>query len=406
MNKFTILFLIQIIYQHAISQNLPSLLNEKNINSTFSILAYDARTQEWGIAVATNNLYVGNSTVYIQPGIGAVSVIAETEPDYGMNGLEQLKQGKTPQQAIEFTLRNDKFSAHRQMGILDKEGREYAYTGSGLKYWKGKSAHLVGNKYIVMGNQLADGVLQQMAGTFENATGTLAQRLLQSLQAGQQAGGQINGKQSSALVVKGTNKEWYNQIDLRVDHSDTPFEDLQRLLNYHYGREKLNQAISQIKNGNKEQGKLLLAEGEKLVAGWAGIYSKLVMAYILLGDNQQAITIMQQAILQEPAWRNNLPAFYCLSSEAAYRNLINEDRFDVKDWNSAIQLYLALGKPAQAIELATKTIKKHPDSSYTHYLLGQGYLNLSDKAKARVSLQKAIDLDQENEEAKKAILQL
>jgi uncharacterized Ntn-hydrolase superfamily protein len=401
--KISVLFLLLIILQSATAQNLPSLVTEKNINSTFSILAYDDKAQEWGIAVATNNLYVGNSTIYLQPGVGAVSVIAETEPDYGINGLEQLKQGKTPQQAIELTLKNDPFSLHRQLGILDKQGRAYAYTGSGLKYWKGSSSHLVGNKYIVMGNQLADGVLEQMAKTFENNTGTLAQRLLQSLQAGQQAGGQINGKQSSALVVKGISQAWYNQIDLRVDHSKTPFEDLQRLLDYHYGRSKLNEAISQLKNGNKEKGKTLLLEGEKLVAGWTGIYSKLVLAYLLLEDNQKAIAIIERAVKEEPAWKNNLAAFYCLSSEAAYGKLIKVDGFDEKDWNSAIQVYLAMGKNANAIELALKTIQKYPTSSYTHYLLGQAYINIADKTKAKMSLQKALELDQDNQEARKAL---
>ncbi len=58
------------------AQNLPSLLTGRNINATFSITAYDSAAQEWGIAVATNNIYVGNSTVYITPGLGAFSVIA------------------------------------------------------------------------------------------------------------------------------------------------------------------------------------------------------------------------------------------------------------------------------------------------------------------------------------------
>ena len=65
-------------FVNAIAQNTPSLLSGKNINATFSIIAYEEATQEWGIAVATNNIYVGNSTIYIEPGIGAFSVIAET----------------------------------------------------------------------------------------------------------------------------------------------------------------------------------------------------------------------------------------------------------------------------------------------------------------------------------------
>src|SRR5580698_8464757 len=81
------------------AQNLPSLLTGKNIYSTFSITAYDSAAQEWGVAVATNNIYVGNSTVYIQPGLGAFSVIAETLPDYATNGFGLLEKGRTIREA-------------------------------------------------------------------------------------------------------------------------------------------------------------------------------------------------------------------------------------------------------------------------------------------------------------------
>ena len=90
--KIIALIILFFISSPNYAQNLPSLLLEKNINSTFSILAYDDKAQEWGIAVATDNIYVGNSTIYIQPGIGAFSVIAETEPQYGIEGLERLKK--------------------------------------------------------------------------------------------------------------------------------------------------------------------------------------------------------------------------------------------------------------------------------------------------------------------------
>lgn len=48
-------------------ESVPSLITGENINSTFSILAYDEKIEEWGIAVATDNIYVGNSTIYIEP---------------------------------------------------------------------------------------------------------------------------------------------------------------------------------------------------------------------------------------------------------------------------------------------------------------------------------------------------
>jgi len=216
------------------SQNLPSLILDRNINSTFSIVGYDKNTKEWGIAVATNNLGVGNSTIYIEAGVGAFSVIAETEPSYAVNGFAQLKAGKNTEQAIQFAKEKDETPEYRQVSGIDSKGNTFAFTGPSLKYWKGFSGHRVGKNYVVMGNQLADNVLFAMANAFESAQGTLAQRLLTSLVAGQAAGGQINGKQSAALVVKGSDNAWYNQIDLRVDHSKNPFGDLQKLVDYHY----------------------------------------------------------------------------------------------------------------------------------------------------------------------------
>src|SRR6186713_3220099 len=126
-----------ILYSFCLSglraQNLPSLVSGKNINATFSILAYDREAGEWGIAVATNNIYVGNSTVYIEPGLGAFSVIAETEPVYALEGFEQLRQGKTIREAIEYTAGLDSDVGLRQVSGIDSIGRVYAFTGSSWK---------------------------------------------------------------------------------------------------------------------------------------------------------------------------------------------------------------------------------------------------------------------------------
>ncbi len=145
-----------------------------------------------------------------------------------------------------------------QVSGIDLHGNSFSFTGSSWKYQKGHAGSLSGKSYVVMGNQLGDSVLALMSVTFEKAAGTLAQRLLAALIAGEKAGGQVTGKQSAALVVKGTDNEWFNNIDLRVDNSKEPFSDLQRLLNYHYGRIRLNQAVMAIQNGNIQRRQSLL----------------------------------------------------------------------------------------------------------------------------------------------------
>lgn len=399
---YRLIFSILLIFIHGAnySQNLPSLLLNKNINSTFSILAYDSTAREWGIAVATNNIYVGNSTIYIQPGIGAFSVIAETEPSYAIDGFEGLKKGKSIQEAIEFTKRKDNGWYDRQVAGIDAQGNTYAFTGEALKYWQGKSDHIIGNHFVVMGNQLADQVLYRMKASYEFSSGTLAERLLKSLMAGQSAGGQINGKQSAALVVKGIGKEWYNQIDLRVDNSVSPFEELQKLLNYHYGRITLNQVIYALKAKNISRGKELLVQAEEKLKDWNGIYSKIAMAYILLGDEKKAVFIIRKAMSENSAWKHNLPAFYCLNNHPEINNLLNESSFTLKDWYSAIRFLINIDRNQKAIDLANKILKRYPSSSFVYYLRAKAYAGEKNTKPALNDVRMALQLDQNNAEAK------
>jgi uncharacterized Ntn-hydrolase superfamily protein len=402
--KFLLLFLF--ICKAGYSQNLPSLLLNRNINSTFSILAYDEMAKEWGIAVATNNIYVGNSTIYIQPGLGAFSIIAETEPSYAVNGFEELKKGKSIQQAIEFTKQKDAEWYNRQVSGIDAKGDVYAFTGAALKYWQGTSTHILAKSFVVMGNQLADSVLFKMKDIYQRTSGTLAERLLKSLIAGQNAGGQITGKQSAALVVKGSNNEWYNQIDLRVDNSKTPFEDLQKLLNYHYGRIMINQSIGAIKMMNKKRAEELLHQSEKMLDGWNGIYSKIAMAYIMLGDEQKAVFVIQNAITENPQWKENLPAFYCLYNHPEISRLKNEDSFTVKDWCNAIDFLIEINRNQEAVDLAEKVVKKYPSSSFLHYLLGKAYSQEGNIRLANKNVATALQLDTDNAEAKVLLAEL
>ncbi|MFT3823014.1 MAG: DUF1028 domain-containing protein [Chitinophagaceae bacterium] len=384
-------------------QNLPELLTGKNINATFSIVGYDEQRKEWGIAVATNNIYVGNSTVYIEPGVGAFSTIAETEPTYAFNGFRLLKESKTIQEAIEYTMKTDAEAYLRQVGGLDANGNAFAFTGSTLKSWKGNAGHITGKNFVVMGNQLADSVLTAMANTFQQTSGLLSERLLKSLLAGQKAGGQLNGKQSAALVVKGLNNEWFNQVDLRVDHSLTPFDDLQRLFNYHYGRIQLNQAITALQNGNKERGRSLLLGAIPMIEGWNGIYSKVAKAWIMLKDEQKAVEVIKKALAENSRWKENLPAFYCLADDPAIKNLFKTEDYTVADWNNAISMFMGIGQYTQAIELAKKVLLQFPRSAYTAYLLGGAYEKTGDKQQARKEYQRSLTLDPDNQEVRAAL---
>ncbi|MGB5820998.1 MAG: DUF1028 domain-containing protein [Saonia sp.] len=400
MKNFTSLaVLLILIFPKVNSQNLPSLLTEKNINSTFSILAYDEDAKEWGIAVATNNIYVGNSTIYIQPELGAFSVIAETEPRYGIEGLHKLKAGMSIQQAITEVRENDDKANYRQVSGIDANGNVFAFTGKSLKFWKGKASEIIGKNYVVMGNQLHEEVLSDMSSTFESSTGTLAHRLLKSLASGQNAGGQISGKQSAAVVVKGTNNEWYDQIDLRVDNSKNPIEDLKTLMGYHYGRIRLNQALYAHRAGNSKRAKQKLTEAESMLEGWTAMYSRIASANISMGNEGAAVNWIKKGLAENPNWTVYVPAFYLLRNNPEMKFIINPNSFTVKDWESAMGMLSNLGRELEVIELAKGLIDKKIESSYLYFLLGRSFYYEKEQDKAIEYLKKALKMDSENIEA-------
>lgn len=393
------LLIIPFTFVSTFAQNLPSLLTERNINSTFSILAYEENAKEWGIAVATNNIYVGNSTIYIQPELGAFSVIAETEPKYAIEGFEKLKEGKSIEQAITAVRDNDEGANYRQISGIDATGNVFAFTGQSLKYWNGQASEILGKNYVVIGNQLADEVLSEMSRTFESSEGTLAKRLLKSLVAGQNAGGQISGKQSAAVIVKGTNNEWYNQIDLRVDNSKNPIEELQTLMDYHYGRIRLNQALYAHREGNSKRAKQKLAEAESMLNGWTGMYSRIAGANIAMGNEDAAVQWIKKGLAENPNWSVNVPAFYFLRENAEMKSIIRPGSFGIKDWESALGMLSNLGRELEAIGLAKELIDKNIESSYLNFLLGRSYFYEKEQDKAIEHLEKALKMDKNNIEA-------
>ena len=381
-------------------QNLPSLLSERNIYATFSITAYDEKEQEWGIAVATHNIYVGSSTIYIEPGIGAFSVIAETEPQYALNGFKHLKAGSKINEAIQQTKDKDEEAMYRQVAGIDAHGNAFAFTGEALKYWGGLANHIIGEHYIVMGNQLADSVLVRMAHTFEQTEGTLAQRLLEALLSGQEAGGQISGQQSAALVVKGTKKEWYNQINLRVDHSNKPFVELKRLLDFHYGRIKLNQAYYALRLGNRKLAKKRLTLATSMLNGWDGMYPKIAAIYAEMGEKDIAADYILKGISESEKWKIYLPAFYFMREHPKLKGVINPDSFTQKDWENAIQMLIKIGQNEEAITIGERLLTEElGKGSYFFYLLAKAYKNEGHKKIALQWLEKAIASDDTNIEA-------
>ncbi|MFD1039279.1 DUF1028 domain-containing protein [Virgibacillus byunsanensis] len=202
---------------------------------TFSIVGFDPETKELGIAVQSKFIGVGTVVPWAKAGVGAVATQAFANPAYGPDGLRLMEQGKTAQETITILTENDEGKEDRQVGVVDANGNAATFTGNRCYDWAGGRA---GKHYTAQGNILvSQETVNAMADTFEKTTGTLAERLLTALDAGQEAGGDSRGKQAAAIyVVK--EKGGYlgaddRYIDLRVDEHPDPIKELIRIYHLH-----------------------------------------------------------------------------------------------------------------------------------------------------------------------------
>lgn len=202
--------------------------------STFSLAACDLDRREWGVAVASRFLAVGALSAWAEPE-AAVATQSWIKASYGPDGLALLATGASAGETLERLLADDDGREQRQVGIVDREGRTAAYTGSACLDWAGQRK---GRGYTAQGNMLLSGeTLAALAETFESiAPAPLAERLIAALAAGQAAGGDRRGRQAAALRVAQRGGGYLGAnvaVDLRVDDHPAPVEELQRLYGLH-----------------------------------------------------------------------------------------------------------------------------------------------------------------------------
>src|SRR6187431_2367369 len=106
---------------------LPALAQLRPVN-TFSIVARDPVTGEMGVAVQSHWFSVGSIVGWGEAGVGVVATQSFVNPSFGPRGLELLKAGKSPQEAVDELIASDEGRDVRQLAILDSKGRTAAYT--------------------------------------------------------------------------------------------------------------------------------------------------------------------------------------------------------------------------------------------------------------------------------------
>lgn len=193
---------------------------------TWSILARDAATGAFGVAVATKFFAVGSLCPHASGGVGALATQALINPTFGPRGLRLLVEGIAAPHVVAALIESDDGRDQRQLHVMDRKGLIAAYTGANCIAWCG---HTIAADHSVAGNMLAGPrvIADTSAAYAAGAALPFPQRLIAALKAGEAAGGDKRGKQSAALIVYST--EEYADLDLRVDDHADPLSELARL---------------------------------------------------------------------------------------------------------------------------------------------------------------------------------
>jgi uncharacterized Ntn-hydrolase superfamily protein len=193
---------------------------------TWSIIARDKNTGQFGIAVATRFFAVGALAPHLKSRVGAIATQALVNIFYGTEGLRLLERGAGAREVVAAVVAADAGRDHRQVHVIDAKGGIAVHTGKSCVDWCG---HLSGDGFSVAGNMLADAdVIKDTAAAYaNNAALPFPRRLIAAMRAGETAGGDKRGRQSAALIICGE-EEWPD-LNLRVDDHADPLAELERL---------------------------------------------------------------------------------------------------------------------------------------------------------------------------------
>lgn len=212
---------------------------------TYSIVARDPRTGDLGVAVQSHWFAAGDVVMWAEPGVGAVATQALAEAAHGPLGLELMRQGKSAPQALEARMAADEGCDHRQVAMVDADGRVAAHTGARCLR---EAGHRTGDGFSVEANMMMRAtVWDAMAAAYQEAAGKdLAHRLLDALDAAEAEGGDVRGKQAAGvLVVKASasGRPWEDTIlHIRVDDHPEPLPELRRLVDLKFAYDRLDAA--------------------------------------------------------------------------------------------------------------------------------------------------------------------
>lgn len=301
-----------------------NVLNRSNRPSqlahTFSIVARDPATGNFGVAVQSHWFSVGSMVTWAEAGVGAVATQAMVETSYGPLGLELMRAGKSADQALTALLAADQGRDLRQVAVVDGENQTAVHTGERCI---ADAGHTVGDGFTTQANMMAaPDVWPAMADAYRASTEPFAERLLAALKAGQAAGGDIRGRQSAAILVvaaASSGRPWADTlVELRVEDHDGPIQELGRLLTLHRAYEHMNRGDELLGSGDVEAA----LDAYRAAAEMAPQVEEMPFWHAVtladLGRLEEALPIFRRVFARNPDWCilvQRLPASGLLSGD-------------------------------------------------------------------------------------------
>ncbi|MCK7589925.1 DUF1028 domain-containing protein [Subsaxibacter sp. CAU 1640] len=292
---------------------------------TYSIVARDSVTGEIGVAVQSHWFSVGSVVTYGKAGVGVVATQSLVNPSYGPKGLSLMEQGLSPKQALDALLANDSGEMYRQVAFMNANGEVSTHTGS---LCIAESGHKKGKNFSVQANMmLSNTVWDAMAKAFESTKGSLSERILAALKAAEGEKGDIRGKQSAAiLIVKGkaTGNSWEDTImDLRVEDSNDPIAELERLIKIHRAYDFMNQGDLAMEKGDSKMAEELYLKAQTLFPENLEMQYWYAINLLNNKDFERAKPILTSIFKKDKNWKT-------LTSRLVKSNLLNISEKDLE----------------------------------------------------------------------------
>lgn len=279
--------------------------------STYSIVARDPVTGEMGVAVQSHWFSVGSVVSWAEAGVGAVATQAFSDPAYGPLGLAAMKAGRSAPDALKGLLAGDEGRELRQVAMIDASGRVAGHTGTRCLRPAGNITDTE-SQFSVQANMMAnDRVWPAMAKAYREAKGDLADRMISALEAAEEAGGDIRGRQSAALLVvsgQSTGKPWVDRrFDLRVEDHAEPVAELKRLVQLQRAYLHMNAGDLAVEKNDVVAANAEYAMAEKLAPQLVEIPFWCAVTLVNAGNLEEALPVFRDVFEREKVWIELIP---------------------------------------------------------------------------------------------------